>query len=323
MDVHGVSGNRPYGQIVVIPCVCMLVLLAMLAWGGARLGLQAFVASWFILVAIARLRLWRGRKPALAASVGGVAMGVALMFFIIPAMCYGPGALDIPSLTHVLVGNPQAIAWYISMLGAVLVFAAFSYVAHLLLSGCECVGELAGALYSAWRTRQPLAAAIPRRRAVHVVGAAFFIAAVAASHPIVQVKVWSLAGRAALSAAMSPPRRSDLPVVEGLMRLQFGSQYHARPKRFYELYLSCRDRLVAAGTLVHRRFVFTNVEDGTAEAAAVLEAVVATFPQNVHIGAPYNLHGGVVLDVYAKAGEVSEWDRFVRHHDKPPRRKKD
>jgi len=293
----------------------MLLALGMAGRRGASFGLLVVFAAYLVIVAVGRWALWHGARRGLGAAVVGGAIGVFAVFFVIPAAYYGAGALELPALRRVLLGDSYAAAWYMGMLGAALLFAVVGYLWHLLLSACECIWRLVCEVYLAWQAREPLWAAIRRQSLCRAGGYAFLVAAGALLYPGVEMKLCAVLARQYLSAAIAPPLRSQLPMVEGFMRLQFGSRYHARPNCCYELYLSCRDRLLACGALVHRRFVFKNVKDGTPAAAGILRAAFAGFPRTIQVEAQYAFGGPLAIDVYAPPREILEWEAFVREHD--------
>jgi len=287
-------------------------VLAALSWLGAGPLLLVFGALFFLLVAVARSAMWRGRRPGLVSLLTGGTVGALITCYL------ARGA-------WMLFGVAQAYSTYyaaqllVEMVMVIPVCAAVSYIAHGILSACSGALAIVGSLYASWRAGNRVAAQLSGERLRRVGLYAFVGVLLILLYRPLESELCSALARNFLVRAVNggPP---PFPLEAWLMRLQYGPSadpYAESAECFMRVYECCRDRLVASGALVHRRFVFRHVEDGTADAAALWDALFAAFPENIHTTGSYQPGRPLVIEVYARAKEIPIWERFVREHDVP------
>lgn len=321
MRLHKVTG-RGNGSAVAVAklwswgglvslALSMFAVLGMLGWYGASPAVLVVVGLFLLAVALGRSILWRGTRPGLAATFTGALFGVVIL-------CYLLRYVHVSFPMAQQFGSPFPERLIIEMVAVIPACAALGCAVHIILSACDCACELACTLYSAWGAREPLGTVL-RREQFWDIGVYVLLAVIAVGmYRAVETAVCSHVARDCLFRSQDGPPPLVLPVENWLLHLQYGPSVSGLWRdRFYRLYQSCRDRLVASGALVHRRFVFKHVTSDSKRASAVLHAAFVEFPQNIHTSGNYTPGKPLVLEVYAPPEEIPEWERFVRERDVP------
>ena len=316
--LHGRRGLGPRlwcpGQLLCL-ALCMQAVLAALSWFGASRPLLVFGTLFFLVVAAARFTMWRGRRPGLASLLTGATLGALIT-------CYLARGVWLSFTVASVYSKYYTTQLLLEMIAVVPVCAALGYIMHSIISVCSGAAVIVGSSYASWRAGRGLTGVLPAERLWRVglygLGGVVLIVL----YRPLEVELCSAVARNCLVRAVNggPP---PFPVEAWLMRLQLGPSadpYAQSADCFMRVYESCRDHLVATGALVHRRFVFRHIVDGSADAAAVWRALFAAFPDNIYTTGLYRRGRPLVIDVYARPKDIPVWERFVRDHDVPNRR---
>lgn len=290
--------------------LCISAVLGLLAWNGASAAVLVVSGLFVMVVVLGRSILWRGKRPAWAATLSGALIGVFSLWYLARNV-----PLGVPFVYAKYWGGAFRTRLVIEVAAIIPLCAALGFAVHIIFSACDCIVELARSFYSMWRERKPLREGLPRRQMWRL-GMYVSVAAIAVVvyRPIEVALCWQLARDSLIRVGKRTP--VFLPSEYLLRQLQFDPM-NTWQGFFFDLCSACRDRLVARGVLVHRRFVFKHIKDRTEASRAVSRAVVARFRDNMFTTGTHNPGKPMVLEVYAPPEEIPEWERFVREHDVP------
>jgi hypothetical protein len=305
-------------------------LLATMRARGAEAPAIGLCAFYIVCVAAAQLTLWRGRRPLTASVALTVGLSMApllLVWALFITLGLINGASQGFGIAEFLIDLVFCTAG-----GALLGLGAGCIVALVLYAG-RVVGNLGNIRRDADGGTRAAVAALPGEPHCRIAAIrglfhgrrAALTGLVAGLVVLSAVILWTPVRARALHRLMDYAHRKEMANSPGppVYQLVTRGWISSDSTPYWQFYYWSRDELVRLGYLVHRQYVFKNIQAPSAAATAVWRHVLQRFPNNMHTvsvwsyspeGKPFRLY------VWDTPDQIAAWDEFVATQDVPDSR---